>query len=273
MREPSRSTKNVFRTWSQLQSRFGCCDRCERSTPLPGLGRGPTFGSVPLAEYRKKRRFGVTSEPRGKPGRSRTDELVFVIQKHRATALHYDYRLEWKGLMLSWAVPKAPSRNPSIKRTALQVEDHPVEYNQFEGVIPAGEYGAGTVMIWDGGTGTPACDDVNSALREGHLKFSLTGDKLRGSWVLIRTRGGPAKARAPWLLIKRRDQWAGAKDVAESAPRSAASNRLLVETARDEGGDMKKAVDGEPPALLRKILKNPKLLTAAKRKAPETRRE
>jgi bifunctional non-homologous end joining protein LigD len=127
-------------------------------------------------------------------------------------------------------------------------------------------------MIWDRGTWTPASDDVNSALREGHLKFSLTGDKLRGSWVLIRTRGGPAKARAPWLLIKRRDQWAGAKDVAESAPRSAASNRLLVETARDERGDMKKAADGEPPAL-RKTLKNPKLLTAAKRKAPETRRE
>jgi len=218
---------------------------------------------VPLDEYRRKRRFDVTSEPAGKPVKpikrragagKQASALAFVIQKHRATALHYDFRLQWNGVMLSWAVPKGPSLDPATKRMAMAVEDHPIEYNAFEGIIPAGQYGGGTVMIWDRGTWTPEAPDVTAALRAGELKFSLDGEKLHGSWVLVRTRPRPGQKRAAWLLIKHRDAWATTEDIAEQAPRSVVSNRLLVEIARDEGGDMKRAADGDPPALLRKIL-------------------
>jgi bifunctional non-homologous end joining protein LigD len=224
---------------------------------------------MPLGEYRKKRRFDVTSEPEGNPvrvPRARKTKLAFVVQKHRATALHYDFRLEWKGVMLSWAVPKGPSYDPSVKRMAMQVEDHPIEYNKFEGIIPSGEYGGGTVMIWDRGTWTPESPDVDAALEKGELKLSLAGKKLRGSWVLIRTRPRPGQTRSAWLLIKHRDNWASTEDVTELAPRSVVSKRLLIEIARDEGGDMKKAADGDPPALLQQILENPKLLMAPKKK-------
>src|SRR3954447_4467116 len=136
---------------------------------------------MPLGEYRKKRRFDVTSEPAGKdrPARKSKKKLVFVVQKHRATALHYDFRLEWEGVMLSWAVPKGPSYDPTIKRLAMQVEDHPIEYNEFEGIIPAGEYGGGTVMIWDRGTyeaesGTGQ-DGVRDGYKRGDLKFIMHG--------------------------------------------------------------------------------------------------
>jgi bifunctional non-homologous end joining protein LigD len=223
---------------------------------------------MPLGEYRKKRRFEVTAEPKGKTVRARRTgkkKLAFVIQKHRATALHYDFRLEWKGVMLSWAVPKGPSFDPSIKRMAMQVEDHPMEYNKFEGIIPAGEYGGGTVMIWDRGTWTPEDEDVDAALKKGQLKFSLEGKKVHGSWVLVRLRGRPGQSRAAWLLIKHRDQWATTDDVTELAPRSVVSDRLLVEIARDEGGDMTRAADGDPPALLRQMLENPKLVSAARK--------
>src|SRR5437660_11095361 len=129
-----------------------------------------------LTEYRKKRRFDVTPEPKGKKApRRRTKKLAFVVQKHRATALHYDFRLEWKGVMLSWAVPKGPSYDTAVKRLAMQVEDHPIEYNDFEGIIPEDEYGGGTVMIWDRGTWTPENLDVDAALRKGELKFTLEG--------------------------------------------------------------------------------------------------
>jgi bifunctional non-homologous end joining protein LigD len=225
---------------------------------------------MPLREYRKKRRFDVTSEPEGKAVRVRAPraskkKLAFVVQKHRATALHYDFRLEWKGVMLSWAVPKGPSFDPSIKRMAMQVEDHPIEYNKFEGIIPAGEYGGGTVMIWDQGSWTPESPDVDEALKKGQLKLSLEGKKLHGSWVLVRTRPRPGQTRSSWLLIKHRDKWASEEDVTDVAPRSVVSKRLLVEIARDEGGDMSKAADGDPPGLLRKILDNPKLLTPARK--------
>lgn len=151
-----------------------------------------------LAEYRKKRRFRVTPEPKGKrTSTRRRKKLVFVVQKHRAAALHYDFRLEWKGVMLSWAVPKGPSYDPAVKRLAMRVEDHPLEYNEFEGIIPAGEYGGGTVMIWDKGTWTPETPDVDGALEEGELKLSLDGKKLRGSWVLVRTRPRRGESRAP----------------------------------------------------------------------------
>jgi len=231
-----------------------------------GRARAPRTRQ-PLGEYRRKRRFDVTSEPPGKTvARATRTKLAFVVQKHRATALHYDFRLEWRGVMRSWAVPKGPSLDPSVKRMAMQVEDHPLEYNQFEGIIPAGEYGGGTVMIWDRGTWAPESADVDAALEAGELKLSLAGTKLRGSWVAIRLRARPGQKRAAWLLIKHRDQWATTADITETEPRSARSKRLLVEIARDEGGDLKKAADGDPPALLRRILEHPELLTAPKKK-------
>src|SRR5262249_47795564 len=224
-----------------------------------------------LQEYERKRRFNVTPEPPPKPRRTSTrtaarkQALHFVVQKHRATALHYDFRLEWNGVMLSWAVPKGPSFDPSVKRLAMHVEDHPIEYNKFEGIIPAGEYGGGTVMIWDRGTWIPEKPDVDAALKKGELKLTLQGEKLRGSWVLVRTRGRPGDTKTAWLLIKHRDEWASPQDITELAPRSVVTKRLLIEIARDEGGDMRKAADGDPPSELQKILDNPKLLTPAKK--------
>lgn len=222
---------------------------------------------MPLDEYRKKRRFDVTKEPAGKrvPAPRSGKKLVYVVQKHRATALHYDFRLEWKGVMLSWAVPKGPCFDPAVKRLAMQVEDHPIEYNKFEGIIPDGEYGGGTVMIWDAGHWTPEPADVDAALKRGELKFRLEGKKLRGSWVLVRTRGRPGDSKPAWLLIKHRDEWTSTEEVTELAPRSIVSNRLLVEIARDEGGNVQKAADGDPAALLREILNNPKMLAPAKK--------
>ena len=143
----------------------------------------------------------------------------FCVQKHLASHLHYDFRLEHDGVLLSWAVPKGPSLNPADKRMAVHVEDHPVAYGDFEGVIPSG-YGAGIVMLWDQGTWTPepGYEDVEAAMRRGELKFRVEGVKLKGSWVLVRTRR-PA-AREQWLLIKHRDQWSGEIDVASAAPDS-----------------------------------------------------
>ncbi|MGH7830986.1 MAG: DNA polymerase ligase N-terminal domain-containing protein [Candidatus Binatia bacterium] len=182
-----------------------------------------------LADYNRKRRFGVTPEPAGRIGRARKKELAFVVQKHRASHLHYDFRLEHDGVMLSWAVPKGPSLDPSVRRLAMQTEDHPIEYNQFEGVIPEGEYGAGTVMIWDRGTWEPEVEDVDRALAKGDLKFRLYGRKLRGSWVLVKTRD------RQWLLIKHRDQAASTLDVTSAKPRSVVSRRTLAGIARAAG--------------------------------------
>jgi bifunctional non-homologous end joining protein LigD len=204
---------------------------------------------MPLESYRRKRRFGVTPEPRGKAPRRRTRKLAYVVQKHRATALHYDFRLEWNGVMLSWAVPKGPSLNPADKRLAMPTEDHPLEYNKFEGVIPEGEYGGGTVMIWDRGTWTPEVENVEAALKKGELKLHLSGEKLEGSWVLVRGGRKDPNGRPPWFLIKHRDATARrGRPIADEAPRSVVSGRLLVEIARDEGGNMEKAADGDPPA-------------------------
>lgn len=220
---------------------------------------------VGLAEYRKKRRFDVTAEPAGaKTPRKAKKKLSYVIQKHRATALHYDFRLEWKGVLLSWAVPKGPSLDPSVKRMAMPTEDHPIEYAKFEGIIPEGEYGGGTVMIWDAGTWTPESPDVDAALKKGDLKFTLEGRKLHGSWVLVRIRAREG-GRPPWLLIKHRDEFASKVDIAEEEPRSIVSKRILAEIARDEGGDIVKAATGDPPALIKKLLKQPELLAPARR--------
>jgi bifunctional non-homologous end joining protein LigD len=218
-----------------------------------------------LTEYKRKRRFGVTSEPAGKaPRAKRTKRLAFVVQKHRASRLHYDFRLEWQGVLLSWAVPKGPSLDPRVKRLAMQTEDHPIEYAKFEGIIPEGEYGGGTVMIWDRGAWTPETDDVDAALQKGELKFRLEGEKLTGSWVLVRTRGRPgdAASRPPWLLIKHRDEAASEVDIAESLPRSVVSQRLLAEIAWHEGGNVAKAAGGDPTSELQKLVKNPASVAA-----------
>ena len=188
-----------------------------------------------LDEYGKKRHFGATPEP---PGASKAEKkngsLIYVVQKHMASHLHYDFRLEWRGVLLSCAVPKGPSLDPAVKRLAMQTEDHPIEYSNFEGVIPAGQYGAGTVMLWDQGTWQPESANVDSSLEKGEIKFTLQGKKLQGSWVLVRTRGfGKNPSRSAWLLIKHRDQYASAKDVTQEEPRSVASQRLLVDIARD----------------------------------------
>ena len=191
-----------------------------------------------LAEYRRKRDFSRTREPVGGKA-ARTSRLAYVIQKHAASRLHYDLRLEIDGVMKSWAVPKGPSLDPSVKRLAIHVEDHPVEYNRFEGTIPAGEYGGGTVMIWDYGTYTAAAetDDPEAALREGYrkgdLKFILRGKRLRGSWVLVRTRGAGDRSRqGQWLLIKHRDAAADPDtDPTEEYQTSARSGRTMDEIA------------------------------------------
>lgn len=192
-----------------------------------------------LSEYKKKRKFDKTPEPGPKKKKSRSGRL-FVIQKHRATQLHYDFRLEVGGVLASWAVPKGPSLDPKVKRLAMHVEDHPVDYAKFEGVIPEGEYGGGTVMVWDYGTYKPETDDVEAALKKGELKFSLNGKKLKGSWVLIRTRD------RQWLLIKHRDYYTMDEEVTEIAPVSILTRRTLAEIAEDEGGNVKKAATGDP---------------------------
>ena len=194
----------------------------------------------PLEEYRRKRDFTRTAEPSGeKGGKSpRTKQkLAFVIQKHAASHLHYDLRLELDGVMKSWAVPKGPSLDPSVKRLAMEVEDHPIEYNTFEGTIPQGEYGGGTVMLWDRGTygyaGTDAdpLTGLRNGLRKGDFKFVLEGKRLRGSWVLVRTRRDQ-RGRAQWLLIKHRDEYANPdSDVTAEHMTSVATGRTMEEIA------------------------------------------
>jgi bifunctional non-homologous end joining protein LigD len=185
----------------------------------------------PLEEYHDKRDFEVTAEPKGARPRAKSAEhLLYVIQKHQASQLHYDFRLEWHGVLLSWAIPKGPSLDPSVKRLAAQVEDHPVEYGGFEGTIAEGQYGAGTVMLWDRGTWTPDDPDVAASLKKGELKFSLFGAKLHGSWVLVRTKFGRAD-KPQWLLIKHRDRYASTDDILVEKPRSVLSKRLLDEIA------------------------------------------
>jgi bifunctional non-homologous end joining protein LigD len=189
-----------------------------------------------LEKYKQKRNFSSTPEPAGdlKVAAERTKiaqpekGLFFCVQKHLASHLHYDFRLEHKGVLLSWAVPKGPSLDPKTKRLAMHVEDHPIEYGTFEGVIPSG-YGAGIVMLWDQGTWTPESPDIDAALKKGDLKLTLDGYKLKGSWVLVRTgggyggRSGGGESRS-WLLIKHRDDWAGDVDITEFAPRSVKSD-------------------------------------------------
>ncbi len=194
-----------------------------------------------LKEYRRKRDFGLTPEPSG-AGRAtarRGTALSFVIQKHAARRLHYDFRLELDGVLKSWAVPKGPSLDPGEKRLAVHVEDHPLDYGGFEGIIPEGQYGGGTVMLWDRGTWQPeGQDDAAEAYAKGSLKFTLDGEKLHGKWALVRMGGRAAKERREnWLLIKERDaaaQPSSGAAVTEENPRSVKSGRDMDTIARDE---------------------------------------
>ncbi|MFZ3359490.1 MAG: DNA ligase D [Xanthobacteraceae bacterium] len=188
-----------------------------------------------LEIYRKKRKFGVTAEPRGRT--APRGGTRFVIQKHDARRLHYDLRLELDGVMKSWAVTRGPSLNPGEKRLAVHVEDHPVEYNSFEGTIPQGEYGGGTVMIWDRGRWIPE-GDPHRGYAKGHLDFVLDGEKLHGRWHLVRMRSRQGDRHQNWLLIKGKDEWArtGRKaDIGEAEPLSVASGRTMEEIAAGKG--------------------------------------
>ncbi|HJR67099.1 MAG TPA: non-homologous end-joining DNA ligase [Gemmatimonadaceae bacterium] len=227
----------------------------------------PRTRSAPLTEYRRKRDFSRTAEPAGHVASapSRKGTLRFVIQKHAASHLHFDLRLELDGVMKSWAVPKGPSLDPGVKRLAMEVEDHPIDYNTFEGTIPKGEYGGGTVMLWDRGTyRADAADDgddesaIRRGYRSGDLKFTLQGERLRGSWVLVRMRGRETGSSKPqWLLIKHRDDEARNDiDIVAETTTSVATGRTMEEIATGK----------KRPAKARKSA------TAARRAPPSTRK-
>ncbi|MEZ2126766.1 MULTISPECIES: DNA ligase D [unclassified Sinorhizobium] len=185
-----------------------------------------------LETYEAKRNFKLTPEPRGKKGRSQG--FSFVIQKHDATRLHYDFRLEMDGVLKSWAVTKGPSLDPEDKRLAVHVEDHPLAYGDFEGIIPKDQYGGGTVIVWDRGTWTPL-DDPRKGYKKGHLEFELDGEKLRGRWHLVRMHPRKGEKRENWLLIKGDDAEArrnGEADILEERPESAKTGRLIEEVAQ-----------------------------------------
>jgi bifunctional non-homologous end joining protein LigD len=235
-----------------------------------------------LEEYRKKRNFSKTPEPQGKAGKRPAKTRFFCVQKHLASHLHYDFRLEHDGVLLSWAVPKGPSLDPSTKRLAMKVEDHPIAYGDFEGVIPEG-YGAGIVMLWDRGTWTPEVEDVDAALKKGDLKFTLDGYKLKGSWVLVRTsgrypgaRGGSADGSRSWLLIKHRDDWSGELDITEFAPLSVKSKGdfedILGEDAPDVWVSNRPTKSGEAGAMLAKIVERAAQLKAKRQDVKGTKK-
>ena len=189
-----------------------------------------------LKKYRDMRDFGDTPEPSG--GKPKKGKLpIFVIQKHHASRLHYDFRLEMEGVLKSWAVPKGPSYDPSNKRLAMMTEDHPYDYASFEGVIPEANYGAGNVIIWDQGTWefVGPGDDPVKALKGGDLKFKMYGKKMFGEWALVHIRGRSRSSKGnEWLLLKHRDQYANDKvDITEVAPRSVVSNKLVDEVGSE----------------------------------------
>ena len=226
---------------------------------------------MPLEEYQRKRDFTKSPEPKGRSQPQATPQakpLFFCVQKHLASHLHYDFRLEYGGVLLSWAVPKGPSLDPKIKRLAMHVEDHPIEYGTFEGVIPEG-YGAGLVMLWDRGTWTPE-SDVAAGLKKGDLKFSLDGFKLKGSWALVRTRGygGDRGEGRSWLLIKHRDDWAGDVDITTFAPRSVKSNLDFPEILAADNPDVwrtnRPVEGGATGALLRDIIEQAAAIKAGR---------
>jgi bifunctional non-homologous end joining protein LigD len=189
---------------------------------------------MPLERYRRKRKFNETPEPPGSVRRS-GGKRIFVVQKHDASRLHYDFRLEINGVLVSWAVPKGPSLDPAVKRLAIRTEDHPVEYADFEGIIPEGQYGAGVVMVWDKGTYDPEDDaPPEEQLARGQIKVFLRGKKLRGGFALIQTgRGSGTAEQSRWLLVKKRDEYADPSWRVEdpALDRSVLSGRTLRDIA------------------------------------------
>ncbi|MDI5893262.1 DNA polymerase ligase N-terminal domain-containing protein [Flavobacterium algoritolerans] len=191
-----------------------------------------------LSEYNQKRNFNSTLEPEGKIRQSST-ELIFVVQKHAASHLHYDFRLEMDGVLKSWTIPKGPSMNPADKRLAIMVEDHPYSYRDFEGTIPEGNYGAGNVIVWDNGTYILADEDrldidehkLQSDLQKGHLSFILNGKKLKGEFALVKLK---TKQENTWLLIKSKDQYANDEDVLQQ-DKSVLSNKTLESMEKKSG--------------------------------------
>jgi bifunctional non-homologous end joining protein LigD len=225
-----------------------------------------------LKKYQSMRDFSDTPEPSGRKKAPRAKQPIFVIQKHAASHLHYDFRLEMEGVLKSWAVPKGPSYNPSDKRLAMMTEDHPYDYASFEGVIPAGNYGGGNVIIWDQGTWEfiEPGDDPVKALKQGKLTFRLQGKKMFGEWALVKIRGRSPKGNE-WLLLKHRDQFANEDiDVTRVAPRSVVSNRTVEEV--DTGNvwhSNRKARSSKAPTLAAKLEREAK---AAKRAKPPSRK-
>src|SRR6478609_11224460 len=187
-----------------------------------------------LQLYNKKRNFKATPEPKGK-SKSSASKLSFVVQRHKASHLHYDFRLEVGGTLKSWAVPKGPTLDPDQKRLAMMVEDHPLEYGKFEGVIPKGNYGGGSVMLWDRGTWEPI-GDPDEGLAKGDLKFRLHGNRLNGDFVLVRMKSRKEdRGRQNWLLIKKRDEYSGDGD----------EPTLTFETSAKSGRTMDQIEHGE----------------------------
>ena len=203
-----------------------------------------------LKTYREKRDFKKTAEPKGRKGRAKGNS--FVVQKHDATRLHYDFRLELDGVLLSWAVTRGPSLDPADKRLAVRTEDHPLDYGTFEGTIPKGEYGGGTVMLWDTGTWQPL-EDPRKGLEDGKLKFRLYGERMTGAWALVRMRPKKGEKRENWLLIKEKDDAADARrNLTKDGLKSIKTGRSMAEIAKDapakkDGGKAKKKPGGTPP--------------------------
>ena len=225
-----------------------------------------------LEIYRKKRKFGVTTEPRGRKGRRGGDR--YVIQKHAARRLHYDLRLELDGVMKSWAVTRGPSLDPGDKRLAVHVEDHPVDYNSFEGTIPQGEYGGGTVMIWDRGRWIPD-GDPHEGYAKGHLDFVLEGEKLHGRWHLVRMHPRDSERgknrRDNWLLIKAEDGEARSgrnTDILQNEPLSVVTGRSLTEIAEGKAGKRIRGRKGSGNAAVAPGAKRAARRQAARRRAP-----
>jgi bifunctional non-homologous end joining protein LigD len=246
--------------------------RTQRATPRK---------SGKLAEYKAKRNFSKTPEPSGDgkakaaggAAKSKKKTRFFCVQKHLASHLHYDFRLEHDGVLLSWAVPKGPSLNPKDKRLAMKVEDHPFDYGEFEGVIPEG-YGAGIVVLWDKGTWEPeeGSENVGAAIARGELKFRLDGVKLKGSWVIVRTGGYGGGGGRSWLLIKHRDNWAGDVDVVESFPTSVKSGGDFADVLAQKNPDVweshRPAQGGEAGEMFQRIIERAlELKEAGKAKA------
>jgi len=230
-----------------------------------------------LKKYRTMRDFGETPEPAG--GKARKAKLpIFVIQKHHASHLHYDFRLEMEGVLKSWAIPKGPSYDPSVKRLAMMTEDHPYDYAAFEGVIPAGNYGGGNVIIWDNGGWEfiePGNDPVK-ALKSGKLSFRMFGKKMFGEWALVRIHGRPGGKGNEWLLLKHQDEFASTDvDVTELAPRSVVSNLTVDEIAgsrRVWHSNRGASQSGRQAPTVATKLKAAKKAPAAKKSSPKKKR-